>query len=187
MIFRVVCHSPSTMRIGTVPSSFSCTLALLLALVPLTAGCQSEEPSSGAAEAGDGDPHIPFRKDGSLRFYGAAGTDTLEIAVEIADSDSARRRGLMERDSLPPMSGMLFLFERERPRSFTMSNMDMSIDILFVGADRRVVSVSRYAQPGTPNVRSEQPARYVVEVPAGFADQHGVVEGDSVSWRRDPP
>lgn len=174
------------MRIGSVPSSFSYALALLFALIPLTAGCQSEAPSSDGADTRESDPHIPFREDGSLRFYGAASTDTLEIAVEIADSDSARRRGLMERDSLPPMSGMLFLFERERPRSFTMSNMDMSIDILFVGADRRVVSISRYAQPGTPQVRSEQPARYVVEVPAGFADQYGVVEGDSVSWRREP-
>mgnify|MGYP006286866917 CR=1 FL=1 len=175
------------MRFGTAPSTLlPFTLALLLALVPLTTGCQSEKPSAGASETAESAPHIPFREDGSLRFYGAAGADTLEIAVEIAESDSARRRGLMERDSLPPMSGMLFLFERERPRSFTMSNMDMSIDILFVGADRTVVSISRYAQPGTPQVRSEQPARYVVEVPAGFADRYGVVEGDSVSWQREP-
>lgn len=175
------------MRVGTVPFwPLSIACAILIALTPITAGCQSEAPSPGDGGDGESDTSIPFRRDGTLRFYSAGGADTLEIAIEIAETDSARRRGLMERDSLPRSSGMLFLFDRERTRSFTMSNMDMSIDILFVGADRKVVSIARYARPGAPQVRSEQPARYVVELPAGFADQYGIVEGDSVSWRRDP-
>lgn len=163
------------------------TLILLIASCSLAAasGC-TDEPGDASVSPAEAEQDIPFRRDGHLQFYSSGGLDTVTIDVEIADTDSARRRGLMERDSLPMHSGMLFLFSREAPRSFTMANMDMGIDILFVGADRRVVSISRYARPGTPTIRSEAPARYVVETPAGFADEFGIVEGDSVSWTREP-
>src|SRR3546814_12966001 len=43
-------------------------------------------------------------------------------AVEIADDDAERARGLMFRDDMPAAHGMLFIHEREQPLAYWMKN-----------------------------------------------------------------
>ncbi len=128
---------------------------------------------------------IAFRKDGTLTFIRADGTPIVTIDIEIAETDSARQRGLMQRTSMPPRSGMLFLFDREEPQSFWMANTPLSLDIIFVNADSQIVDIHRYAKPfSTEPITSAAPAKFVVEVPAGFVDQYGILEGDRIRWKR---
>lgn len=129
---------------------------------------------------------IPFREDGQLAFI--RDRDTLvTIAIEIAETDSARQRGLMERTHLPERSGMLFIFEREEMQSFWMANTPLSLDIIFVNGDSQIVSIAKYTRPySTEPIPSRYPARFVVELPAGFTDSHGILEGDRIRWRRHP-
>jgi uncharacterized membrane protein (UPF0127 family) len=155
-------------------------LLILLPLALLPAACQDESPQPQAAA----EETIPFRKDGTLQFLrdGAAIT---AIAIEIAATDSARTRGLMQRTSLPTNSGMLFIFEQEEPQGFWMANTPLALDLFFVDADSQIVKVAKYTRPLSPEtVASEAPAQYVIEVPAGFADAHGIIESDRVRWRR---
>lgn len=129
---------------------------------------------------------IPFRKDGTLDFRRGEAT-LVQIDIEIADTDSARARGLMQRATLPDRSGMLFLFNREEPQSFWMANTQMSLDLMFLSADTSIVTIARYTRPLSPeSISSTAPARFVVEVPAGFADTWGIVEGDRARWQRNP-
>lgn len=128
---------------------------------------------------------IPFDKEGTLTFHPSTGLDSVTIAIEIADTDSARSRGLMQRASLPQKSGMLFIFDREEPRSFWMANTPLSLDIIFVNNDSSIVNIAKYTKPRSPKqIRSEGNARYVVEVPAGFTDRYGIVAGDRLSWHQ---
>jgi uncharacterized protein len=155
-------------------------LSILLGLVVLIglSGCEAREPlPERRAE-------IPFRADGTLAFLRNE-EELVRIDIEIAETDSARARGLMERASLPPQSGMLFIFDREEPQSFWMANTPLSLDMFFVGADSGIVRIAKYTRPLSPtHVSSDAPARYVVETPAGFADTHGIVETDRVTWHR---
>lgn len=155
-------------------------LLLLLSALALMAGCGDQPADAPPTD----DVTIPFEKEGTLAFM--RGGDTLAvIAVEIAATDSARARGLMERESLPEKSGMLFLFDQEAPQSFWMANTPLSLDIIFANADSVIVHVAKYTTPfSTEQVRSGAPAQFVVEVPAGFADQYGIVEGDRITWTR---
>ena len=123
--------------------------------------------------------------EGRLAFI-QDGDSTVTIDIEIADTDSARQRGMMQREGFPnDRSGMLFPFDEEQPQSFWMSNTPVALDILFVSADSQIVSISKYTTPfSSENYRSGEPAQYVVEVPAGFADSHGILEGDRIRWRR---
>lgn len=157
------------------------TCFVLAALVIV--GCESErpalEPEGGTSTA---EPTIPFRQDGSLTFL-RDGEPITEIAIEIADTDSARTRGLMQREGLPPQSGMLFVFPRETPQGFWMANTPIALDIIYVNADSQIVSIAKYTRPfSSQTVESEAPARYVVEVPAGFSDTYGLTESDRVRW-----
>jgi uncharacterized membrane protein (UPF0127 family) len=163
-----------------------CLPPLLLLLLPLLllAAC-TEEASRRADDDAAADAHtIPFRKDGTLDFL-RDGEAYLTIDIEIAETDSARTRGLMQRDGLPERSGMLFRFQQERIQSFWMANTPLALDILFVDADSQIVDIAKYARPLSPDqIVSADPARYVVEVPAGFTDTHGITETDHVRWRR---
>lgn len=159
-------------------------LLLLLSLLLLLFLSACEGEPSGPGAAGETEATIPFDKEGTLRFL-REGEPLTTIDIEIAETDSARERGLMQRQNLPEQSGMLFLFEREEPRGFWMSNTPLALDILFVGADSQIVSIAKYTKPfSSQSIVSEGPAQYVVEVPAGFADTYGITEANRITWER---
>ena len=110
----------------------------------------------------------------------------VRIAVEVAATEAARRRGLSGREALAPEAGMWFVFPREEQRVFWMAGMRFPLDIVFLDARRRVVEVVSDAPPPPPPPAAEKapaeytsrvPARYVLEVPAGFCRRHDVRPG----------
>jgi hypothetical protein len=96
---------------------------------------------------------------------------TVELAVTPAD----RRRGLMHRAELPAGHGMLFVYAGEGSRAFWMKNVGFPIDILFLDRKGALVDLSHRAPPcrrdPCPTYRSDAPARYVLELPAGTAER----------------
>lgn len=102
--------------------------------------------------------------------------------VEVADNDAERERGLMFRDALPDDRGMLFLHDREEPLAYWMKNTRIALDILYFDTGRRLVAQQRDVPPCTlgdacPPYPSDVPARYVLELNAGQAEQLGLKEG----------
>ena len=166
------------------------TLAVWMLSLVLIAACEqsstSDSSSNAEANARVGlDESIPFRKDGTLQFS-RSGESYLSIDIEIADSDSAIVRGLMQRTSLPERGGMLFLMPAEEPQQFWMSNTQISLDILFANSAGEIVSMTKYTTPlSQENVVSTYPAKYVIEVAGGFVDSHGILEGDTFEWSRE--
>ncbi len=160
---------------------------VISAVLLIFSACAGDQASNDTAE-GSTEVNIPFKKEGTLTLHPGGQLSPVTIDIEIADTDSTRARGLMQRSSLPSQSGMLFIFEREGPQSFWMSNTPLSLDMFFADSEGRIVKIAKYTKPGSSeHVRSEQPAQYVLETPAGFADQHGIVEGDSLSFKRLTP
>ncbi|MGB6543332.1 MAG: DUF192 domain-containing protein [Xanthobacteraceae bacterium] len=121
----------------------------------------------------------------------AAGKATLEIitrtgvhpfAVELATNEAERARGLMFRKELPDGQGMLFDFEREEPVSFWMHNTYISLDMIFIRSDGRILSIAANTEPMSDKlVPSGGPVRAVLEVIAGTADKLGIAPGDRVA------
>ncbi len=105
------------------------------------------------------------------------------VTAEIADSNTERAVGLMNRSSLGENNGMIFVWESESYRSFWMKNTLIPLDIIFIDANGVIVDVTTM-QPCTTlfcdSYRSRAPAQYVLEVNAGFAEKHGVKVGDKV-------
>ena len=151
-------------------------MRLLLSALALLAGCADPEPTSRTAEP---EPTIGFDIEGELSFVRDG--DTLRtIAIEIADTDSTRARGLMQRTEIPPDTGMLFVFdEPQTPRAaFYMMNTPRSLDIQFYDSDSTLINVGENTTPfSLDNVESEGPAQFVVEVPAGYSRAVGLVPG----------
>jgi len=118
----------------------------------------------------------------------AAGQATLEIltktglrtfTVELATNDAERERGLMFRKELPEGRGMLFDFQQERPVAFWMHNTYISLDMMFIRSDGRIMRIEESAKPESDRlIPSGAPVRAVLEVIAGTASRLGIKPGD---------
>ena len=128
--------------------------------------------------------NIPFTKQGELAFISHATSDTLAlIDIELADTEVLRARGLMFRKSMPENAGMLFIMDSEQIQGFWMRNTYISLDMLFVNAEHKIVTI--HANTTILSERtyySTQPALYVVEVNAGFSYQHNINVGDFIQF-----
>jgi hypothetical protein len=121
----------------------------------------------------------------------AADQNTLEIAsktgvhtfsVEIADNDADRARGLMFRKELPEGKGMLFDFQHDQDVGFWMQNTYVSLDMLFIRGDGRILSIAENTEPlSTRIISSGGPVRGVLEVVAGTVRKLGIAVGDKVA------
>ena len=104
------------------------------------------------------------------------------FAVEVADTPELRQKGLSGHEPLAERTGMLFVFDTEDRWGIWMKDMRFSIDIVWADAQGTVVGVVHNATPESyPKVfEPPEPARYVLELPAGAAAAHGVVEGAQI-------
>lgn len=104
------------------------------------------------------------------------------FAVDIARTDEERKKGLSGRASLAAGTGMLFSFPQSGTHGFWMHAMQFPIDIIWIGADRTVVSVHSSVTPDTyPEIfYPKTPAQFVLEVPAGSAFREGIKKGAPV-------
>jgi hypothetical protein len=126
-----------------------------------------------------------FVKHGTLQFIDDSITNQLikTIDIEIAKDEYTREKGMMYRRNMLENQGMLFIFEDASPRYFWMKNTYISLDIIYVGKDKRIVSIQKSAIPlNEESLPSYKDAMFVVEVIAGFADKYKIKEGDSISF-----
>lgn len=101
--------------------------------------------------------------------------------VEVARTPQEYALGLMFRRKLPADRGMLFPYDEEGWRSFWMKNTLIPLDILFFDGERRLINWHT-AQPcrsdPCPGYASSAPARYVLELNAGRAEDLDLEPGD---------
>ena len=103
--------------------------------------------------------------------------------VELADTPEAQRRGLMFRTEIGADEGMLFPSDVPDIRSFWMKNTPLSLDIIFVGVDGRIINIAANTEPySLDSVYSEGIAGAVLELRGGRAAELGIVPGDKVEY-----
>lgn len=130
---------------------------------------------------------IPFRPDGILDFTRADSSVVVRLAIEVAESDSAQARGLMDRRSLPARGGMLFINPTPSQREFWMRNTPLPLDIIFIRSDHTIANIVKRTTPYSDDrIRSEGLAQYVLEVRAGFTDLYGLTDSLRVEWKIQP-
>ena len=155
------------------------TLLPALAILLLAAGCGSDTESTNDG----GTPS--FQQEGTLAFYQPSGDTLATIAIEIADTDAERQRGLMQRRSLGYDRGMLFIFEETSTDGMWMKNTPLPLDIVFVSPDSQVINIARRTTPfSEETIEPAAPRRFVVEVRAGFANEFGLTDSTRIRWVR---
>ena len=150
--------------------SFGLGLGLFAGLI-----CASSVQAAGPVE-----PLVIDTSSGPHRF-----------TVEWQQTEAERERGLMDRKTMARDHGMLFDFRPKAvPVAFWMKDTYLPLDMIFIGADARVVSIAHDAKPMDETIiPSNAPTLGVLEVDAGVAKAIDLKVGDKVEHAMfgDPP
>jgi uncharacterized protein len=103
------------------------------------------------------------------------------FSVEMATTEEEKTTGLMYRKELADGKGMLFDFSPEQEVSMWMKNTYISLDMIFIRADGRILRIAENTEPmSTKIIPSRGLAKGVLEVAAGTAQKYGIAPGDRV-------
>lgn len=127
-----------------------------------------------------------FTKEGTGFFSGEDGKSKYNFDIEIAEDNESRNMGLMYRETMQSNQAMLFIFDQASVQSFWMKNTYIPLDIIFIGADSTIVSISENTTPfSEESVISNSPALFALEVNAGICKKHNLIKGDKLNYKRD--
>jgi len=129
-------------------------------------------------------PEPQFKKDNTLTITSKeAGVPAKELDIETVSKPKDVQQGLMYRKSMEENRGMLFLMPKEEKQSFWMKNTHFPLDIIFINSNKEIVSIGKNTVPFSKDpVPSNVPAKYVLEVNAGYCKKYNVQVGDKVSF-----
>ncbi len=175
------------------------TLAIVVLLaIPMMSGC--------AGLGGAPSPKNNLLDYGNTTVIVATSTGYVSVNAQIARTQEQQEFGLMFRTSLPEGAGMIFPFAKAGNYGFYMKNMRMPIDIIYAKPAQKstnenlqgagnpanamkynayeIIKITSEIQPcrqdPCPLDYSGDGASMVLEVPAGFANRHGVRKGDAL-------
>ncbi|MEG3640949.1 DUF192 domain-containing protein [Magnetococcus sp. PR-3] len=108
--------------------------------------------------------------------------------VELAQTPDQIRQGLMFRHSLPAKEGMFFILPTPRHQLFWMKNMRIPLDMLFIDAAGKVITIHQQVPPcmteapRCPRYPSLGVVKGVLEVKAGTVTNLGIMPGDYIQY-----
>lgn len=115
-----------------------------------------------------------------LKFVTQSGKE-IAFDVEIANTDATREKGLMNRDSLPPNTGMLFIFDTPTEPMFWMKDTKIRLDLIYINEQGQVIGVHNNAIPfDTTPIMPPGTVIAVLETSGGAAKKLGISTGDKV-------
>jgi len=179
-------------------------LILVIGLLALSVSCGISATVTPTSVLIETPPQIPTETldpiatvtlvpDGIISTGPMVRVEELVFPVELADSPDKRIRGLSGRASLDARTGMLFIFEKPERFRFWMREMEIPLDIVWIGSNCEVVDVSEdvpFPAPETPldelpRYSPESRAKFVLEINAGEAADLGLGIGDKVEFLND--
>jgi uncharacterized membrane protein (UPF0127 family) len=103
------------------------------------------------------------------------GSDT--IRAEVARTAAQRQEGLMYREVVPEGTGMLFVFDRAAVQSIWMKDTFVALDVAFLDASYRIVSIEALEPLDETIKDSAGPALFALEVRQGWFAENGIAPG----------
>ncbi len=103
-----------------------------------------------------------------------------EIFVEVANQEATRETGLMFRQRMDWDNGMLFVFDDTAQRYFWMKNTVIPLSIAFMDEKGVVLNTLEMPPQTEQTFPSNGPAKFALEMNAGWFTQNGLKAGDLV-------
>ncbi len=110
-----------------------------------------------------------------------------EIWVEVANKEATRDLGLMFRQAMDWNSGMLFVFPDSATRAFWMKNTVIPLSIAFMDEKGIIENIAEMQPQNEESIWSKGPAKYALEMNAGWFTKEGLKPGDTVEGALNAP
>ena len=106
---------------------------------------------------------------------------TVKLKVEVVADNTTRSIGLMNRFSLAPDHGMLFVFAQSEPLAFWMKNTFVPLSIAYIDAKGVIVNILDMKPHDESTYPSAGPAMFALEMKQGWFKERGIKAGDKLS------
>jgi uncharacterized membrane protein (UPF0127 family) len=100
-----------------------------------------------------------------------------KLKAEVAVTPEQQTVGLMNRFSLRPDHGMLFVYDRPQPLVFWMKNTYIPLSIAFIAPDGRIVNIEDMKPQTEESHYSRGPAQFALEMRKGWFAERGIGPG----------
>ena len=107
------------------------------------------------------------------------------ITIETVDTPKQRQLGLSGRSAIDNDEGMMFVFDNiSGTNCFWMKDMQFAIDMVWLDADKKVVTVTESVAPETypESFCPESGAKYGLELKEYRANELGIVQGEELRF-----
>ena len=102
------------------------------------------------------------------------------IHAEVAATPETRTTGLMNRKSLAPNHGMLFVFEQANVQCFWMRNTLIPLSIAYLDTDGTIVNIAEMSPQSDQSHCSQKPVRFALEMDQGWFTARGMSAGKKI-------
>jgi len=103
-----------------------------------------------------------------------------KLKAEVAADNNTRTVGLMNRFSLQPDHGMLFVFAQSQPLAFWMKNTYVPLSIAYIDAQGVILNILDMKPHDESTHPSAGAALYALEMKQGWFKDRGIVAGNRV-------
>lgn len=113
---------------------------------------------------------LPALAIGIHRFY-----------VEVANTPETRQLGLMNRDTLAPETGMLFVFPEPAVQCMWMKNTRIPLSVAFIDENSRILNIESMKPQTETSHCSRGPALFALEMAQDWFAKRRIEVGERVS------
>ncbi|MDD5250349.1 MAG: DUF192 domain-containing protein [Rhodocyclaceae bacterium] len=103
------------------------------------------------------------------------------IEAEVAATEPSRELGLMHRKAMAPQHGMLFVFDAPGKSCMWMRNTLLPLAVAFIDEHGRIINVEEMLPQTDDNHCAAQPAKYALEMNAGWFKTRGFGAGTPIA------
>lgn len=139
-------------------------------------------------------PKIPVPADAraqtGLPVVSVVLPDGTRMAAEVVSSHKQQQKGLMFRDVVPPLTGMLFVYSEPAYQQIWMKNVSVNLDVVFIGENKEITHIVENVQVPQPGMSDEEIPRvtgygkYILEMKAGESGRLKLMKGLRLKFDR---
>ena len=109
------------------------------------------------------------------------------VTAEVVAMPESRQKGLMFRDKLGKNDGMLFVFDQIGYHGMWMKNTLIPLSVAFIDETGRILNVAEMEPHSETTYSAAGPARYALEMNAGWFKARNIAPGSLVKGLEKAP
>jgi uncharacterized protein len=103
-----------------------------------------------------------------------------KLKAEVAATDKTRQVGMMNRLSIAPDTGMLFIFDQAQPLAMWMQNTHVPLAVAFIDSKGKILNIEEMEPRTTNSHPSAGSGLYALEMASGWFKTKGIKAGDTI-------